>query len=165
MAKEYGNIKDEMLANAKILTAEDGLIMSADVYEQAKSLEIPVHDLSKVIFPMVSLKRQERILKRGSLKMKVALRRARLHDAESAHSDVPRSLNGDLLRFNIKAELQMLRVGVPKKLRHPKAKLQSDIHFAYAVNSEGVKKDLRDLDYMNLLSELGETPKNQGEQA
>lgn len=148
MTGEY-NPKQAMLEHAKILTCEDGVIISQAMGDQLLSLDVPTRNISDVIFPVVSLKKQERILKHGSLRMKVALRRARLHNAEIPDAD-------KLHEFQLKGELRMLRLGMPKKERHPKIKLHSDIHLATYVNAEGVKKDIRELDYLSLLNNINQ---------
>jgi hypothetical protein len=135
------------------LTTEDGLIISGDIIHRIQPLAVQKRGLSQRLFPMISIKRQKRILKYGSHRAKVAMKRARRHDGDKPTRE-SLAMMGEILRWDFKRELCMLRAGFPQAKRHPELKVHSDVHFAARVGSDGVKRDLRDVDYMHLLTSL-----------
>jgi hypothetical protein len=123
--------------------------------EAVISIDVPEADASPFLFSIfyIDVKRQDKILKYGSLRKKIAMRRARVEEA----SGPAKTAEGGIEKTAFLRELEMLRAGVPKKVRHPKESVQprDKIQCATYVNPEGVKKDIRDLDYMSLLKMVG----------
>jgi hypothetical protein len=152
MTKEYDRSEEEMKSLfPNVISTEDSAIISQAMGEALISIDVPGTGKSSFMYSVffISVKAQERILKYGSLRKKIAMRRARIHDADAA--DDP--FTGAIEKSDFLRELAMLRIGVPKKDRHPKAPVspRSKIAMATYIDREGIKKDIRDLDYMALL--------------
>jgi hypothetical protein len=127
-------------------------------FDMLVSMGVDITDdkaVSKLTDRFYGTKAQERILKHGSLRMKVAMKRARRHDGDKNNR---KPFLGEIRGLDLAFEVAMLRCGATFEERHPKNKFALNAHDdpkAYkpfvCIDSEGVKKDIRDLDYLTLL--------------
>jgi hypothetical protein len=147
------SLDEQLIDLAKHYSTQSGVARDELFYE----IDVPetkgVPFLDSVFF--IDVPAQVKILKYGSLRKKVAMKRSRRHDG-AKHTKNSGPFTGSILKTDFVGELMMLRIGMPLKDRHPKVppSARSKIQHATYVDAFGVKKDLRDLDYMALLKKL-----------
>jgi len=135
--------------------ANDQVIIFEDVDMLAR-LEVDLSDGDAIIkFTDVfyGVKAQERILKHGSHRMKVAMKRARRWDGDK-HTKKSGPFLGEIRSLDLAFELVMLRAGASQEDRHPKHKPELNrISSAFFSDAAGTVRDIREMDYLNVLKQ------------